>query len=86
MLQNTDLHCKSEIVILTNKFVISFTLFFMCQYNNIFCEYNKKIVLCSQKIMLYWHIKNSVNQMTNLFVKITISFLQCTHIRGLRYC
>ena len=30
--------------------------------------------------MLYWHIQNNINDMTNLFVKIIISFLQCRWI------
>ena len=29
-------------------------------------------------MLLYWHIKNNINDLTTLFVNITSSFLQCT--------
>ena len=53
----------------------------MCQYSIIFVHitqffgYTHK--KCAQKSMLYWHIENHASLLTNLFVKITISFLQC---------
>ena len=39
-----------------------------------------KKLLCSQKNTLYWHIQNNATHLTNVFVKVTISFLQCDNL------
>ena len=55
----------------------------MCQYNFIFvnvtqyfCYTHKHFVTFTKKIILYWYIENNASLLPNLFVNITISFLQ----------
>ena len=74
-----QLHCKNEIVISTNKFVRRDALF-LCAYiiivhvTQFFLLYSQKSVTFTKTHVVF--IENNASLLTNLLVKITISFLQ----------